>query len=361
RLEIDNSKLEGLEAPFVALVNHVSFYDFYYAEELLKKYNASYVINHHIFTRPVLKTIFVKCGMIPKKILCPDTAALKIMRTVKAGYPVVVFPEGRLSPDGRNSEIIENAAALYKKMGVPLVLTHIKNAYYTRPKWRSKFFKGDVSVSAMRVITPEELKQMSVEEIEKAIEENLFCEYNETPVHFPQKNKAKGLDGILYRCADCGELYSTKTKGNDIYCTKCGAVHSFDDTYHFTDDMRDIPTYYDRIKELERPGLADIRLETSVNTTIFSDEKPRTVKETGVCTLTKEAFTYRSDSIEFEIKTENLPALAFSCNEEFELYHDNKLYYFYPTEDKKQVARWSLIIDLLREERKGNGKEENAD
>ncbi|MBR5976229.1 MAG: hypothetical protein IK046_00270, partial [Clostridia bacterium] len=176
-----------------------------------------------------------------------------------------------------------------------------------------------------------------------------------------QKNKAKGLDGILYRCADCGELYSTKTKGNDIYCTKCGAVHSFDDTYHFTDDMRDIPTYYDRIKELERPGLADIRLETSVNTTIFSDEKPRTVKETGVCTLTKEAFTYRSDSIEFEIKAENLPALAFSCGEEFELYHDNKLYYFYPTEDKKQVARWSLIIDLLREERKGNGKEENAD
>ena len=48
---------------------------------------------------------------------------------------------------------------------------------------------------------------------------------------------------------------------------------------------------------------------------------------------------------------EKLPALAFSCGEEFELYHENELHYFYPLEESKQVARWALAVDLMAERR----------
>ena len=84
---------------------------------------------------------------------------------------------------------------------------------------------------------------------------------------------------------------------------------------------------------------------------MFPDKNERVRKETGVCTLTKESFTYRSDKTEFTVPTEKIPALAFSCGKEFEIYHDNDQYYFYPTENRQQVARWSLIVDLIREER----------
>ncbi|MBQ3417246.1 MAG: VTT domain-containing protein [Ruminococcus sp.] len=352
RLHIDDEKMKGIEAPFVMLCNHVSFYDFYYVLELLKDYKPAYIINHHITSAPVLRHFSKKAGMIPKKMFYRDTAAVKMLRTLRSGYPVVVFPEGRLSIDGRSSPIVESAASAYKKFGYPLVLANISGGYFTYPKWRGKFYRGDVTISVRRVLMPDDLRQMSVRQIEQAIEQALSYNASDNPVNrFHKKNKARGLNHMLYRCADCGELYTTQTKHSDLYCTACGSVHHLDDSYLFTDSIGSIPGYYDRIKELERRDLAETELKAEMNVKIFSDKKPRVRKEKGVCSLNREAFYYSSDQIRFSVPTEKIPALAFSCNKEFEIYYNNEQYYFYPVENPRQVMRWSLIIDLLREER----------
>ncbi len=352
KLTVDDKKLKGLKAPFVVLCNHVSFYDFYYMSELMKNYKPAYVINHHITSAPVLRFFSKKAGMIPKKMFYPDTAAVKIVRTLKAGYPVVVFPEGRLSADGRSSPIVESAAALYRRIGVPLVLAHISGAYFTYPKWRGKFFRGDVSIAVKRVLTPSELKQMTVEEIERAIEDTLTYNASDHPVNsYRQKNKARGLENLLYRCADCGALYTTRSRGNDLFCSSCGKAHHLNESYLFDGEIGSIPVYLDRIREMEKAELDDLVLRAEVDVKVFSDQKPRVRKEQGVCTLNKEAFSYHSDRIEFSVPTEKLPALAFSCGTEFELYHKGEQYYFYPKQDRSQVCRWSLIVDLLRERR----------
>ncbi len=358
RLHVDNEKLKGLEPPFVVLCNHVSFYDFYYTLELLKGYNCSYVINHHITEAPVLRYFSRKSGMIPKKMFYPDTAGWKMIKKLKAGYPVVVFAEGRLSVDGRNNPIVESAAAVYQRLRYPIVLAHISGGYFSYPKWRGRFFRSDVNVSVTRVIQPEELKQMSAAELEKIIAHSMTYDESENPVNsYRKKNMAVGLENVLYRCADCGELYTTRTKGCDIFCTACSKSHHLDANYRFTGDIGSIPEYYDRIKDYERAELNDLMLQTEADVKVYSDNKPRVRKEKGVCTLTKDEFTYRSDNIEFSIPTENIPALAFSCNKEFELYHNDLQYYFYPVENRRQAARWALIVDLLREERMKNGQE----
>ena len=69
--------------------------------------------------------------------------------------------------------------------------------------------------------------------------------------------------------------------------------------------------------------------------------------ERGECRLTPEGFSYRSESMAFSVPISRLPALAFSCGKEFELYHENELCYFYPLENPRQVARWALAVDLL--------------
>ena len=69
-------------------------------------------------------------------------------------------------------------------------------------------------------------------------------------------------------------------------------------------------------------------------------------------------FSYRSANMDFSIPTEKLPALAFSCGTEFELYHEGELCYFYPKENPLQTARWALLVDLLRKEREGKGDSE---
>ena len=38
-------------------------------------------------------------------------------------------------------------------------------------------------------------------------------------------------------------------------------------------------------------------------------------------------------------------------------YMDGDLYYFYPTENRRQVVRWALIVDLIKEMRDGETEE----
>ena len=352
RLHVDREKLAGLTAPFIVLCNHESFYDFYYVSELLRDWNPSYVLNLHYTLSRFGSRITKRTGMITKKLFYPDTAALKIARTIRAGYPVVIFPEGRLSPDGRHNPIVEDAAAIYKTLKTDLVIVGISGSYFANPKWRTKFYRTDIYVTAKEVITKEEIRQMSAEELSARIAAGIAFDESKDPRSLVKgKNRAKGLENILYRCADCGTLYSTRTKGADLICTACGSVHHLDESGRFTDAAESIPAYYDKIREMEKAELDGLTLSAKVHTKIFSPEKPRIRKETGICTFSKDGFRYESDQISFTIEAEKIPALAFSCNTEFELYYQNEEYYFYPDENRQQTARWGLIADLLREER----------
>ena len=354
RLHLDNEKLKGIEGPFVLLCNHPSFYDFYYVKRLLGDINPTFVVNSHIIAPPILHKLAKKGGFIPKKLFYPDTAAIKIIRTLKKGYSVVVFPEGRLSVDGRNNPIVESAARIYQKQKITLVLAKISGAYFSYPKWRSRFLKSDIHVSVERVIAGEEMAKLSVAEVETIINSTLSYNDSADPINrYAAKNKAKGLEDLLYRCADCGALYTTAADGDDLVCTVCGARHHLDESYRFTDGIGSISAYYDRIKALETAELASVELFAEVNTTVYSEGPYRTHKERGACSLTKDVFSYRSDKVSFTIPTAQLPALAFSCGKEFELYYKDELYYFYPVEQKEQCARWGLLVDLLAEKRAG--------
>ena len=352
RLHIDDEKLKGIKPPYILLCNHASFYDFYYVKQLLGNAPVSFVVNNHIGSSPVLKKLRKKAGLIPKKLFYPDTAGLRIMQMLNKGYPVVIFPEGRLSVDGRTYPIVESAARIYKKYGITLVLANISGAYFANPKWRKKFLKSDIYISVKRVIGSDEMKELSVEELEEAIVSAISSDASAEPVNrYKARNKAKGLENILYRCADCGSLYTTASDGNDLICTACGARHQLDESYLFSDSAKSIPAYYDSIKALEAAELDTFELHTEVDTVIYNDNERRPRKEHGECTLTKDGFSYTSDKVSFTVAISKLPALAFSCDKEFELYYQKELYYFYPVRERRQAARWALITDLLYEVR----------
>ena len=66
---------------------------------------------------------------------------------------------------------------------------------------------------------------MSGEELDRIIYETLYTDASLlTNRRYRQRDKAAGLERLLYRCADCGALYTTKGKGNTLICRSCGAV-----------------------------------------------------------------------------------------------------------------------------------------
>ena len=356
--EIDDQLLRETEAPYILLCNHESFEDFYYISQMAHPRNPTYLVNEYYCTRPILKTMGKRAGILPKKLFTREmSTGIGILRMLRRGYPVVIFPEGRLSPDGRSNPIVESGAGLYRRLGVTLVLVRIEGAYYAHPKWRKKKYPSDIRVRTRRVLGPEELKELTDGELDEIIRRELAGDASGYEGRaFPQKDKAAGLETLLYRCADCGALYQTEGVGNELRCRACGRSHRLDEHYRFTDAPGSISGYYDAIRRMEAAELDSLSLRAAVRTKIFGADGGPVRRETGVCTLDSSAFRYRSDTETFEIPVEKLPALAFSCGTEFELYHNNELHYFYPLEHPQQTARWALAVDLMAEKRGITGK-----
>ncbi|MBR0040369.1 MAG: 1-acyl-sn-glycerol-3-phosphate acyltransferase [Oscillospiraceae bacterium] len=362
RPEIRDERLGEAEPPYILLANHESFFDFYYIHQMAHPRNPTFLVNEFYTTRPVLKTLSRRAGILSKKLFTTELSSpVRIMRTLKDGHSVVIFPEGRLSPDGRSNPIVEEGGAFYKRMNADIVLVKINGAYFADPKWRKKRFRSSISVTVEDVIKKETLASMPADELNEKIASTLWNDASENVIcRYPQQDKAAGLETILYRCADCGALYTIMSEGNRLVCSACGTVHALDEQYRFTEAPFMIGAWYDRIREAEEKELDTLSLHCSVRTLIHGKDGGKNRKEKGECFLTPETFTYRSESGEFSIPTEKLPALAFSCATEFELYHDGELYYFYPETQPQQTARWGLAVDLLTERRRKNKKKETV-
>ena len=347
KVNIHDSLMEEVKAPYIMLVNHESFYDFLYVSQIAHPRNPAYVMNAYYYNFAIMRKLGPEGGMIPKKLFTTDmTSVMRMARTIVKGYPVIIFPEARLSPDGRTNFLVPGGA-FFQKLGADIVLVRITGAYFANPKWRKKRFLSDIDVTVEKVLKSDDVADMPAKELDELIDRTLYRNASENQkTLFPQKNKALGLENVLYRCADCGSLYTTKGIGNDIVCTKCGTRHTLNDHYLFDDSIGSIPGYYDRIKDMERAELDTLDMSAKVHTKIFNfKDKPR--KESGECFMTKDSFRYVSDSVSFRLNRSDIQAIPFSCGEEFEVYYNDELYYFYPEQDPQQCARWGLISDML--------------
>ena len=76
----------------------------------------------------------------------------------------------------------------------------------------------------------------------------------------------------------------------------------------------------------------------------------------GIFHLDKDHIIYRSteSDFSFEYETTSLQGIAYSANEEFEMWHKGELYYFYPSKDDRKICtRIALIHELMRDKAYG--------
>ena len=362
----NNEEVRKIEGPCLILANHHCFYDFNFVYKIDPDRHSAFVVNRYYFQVPVLGKLLKTSGFIPKKIFSADLDAVKkIIETKDKGYSITIFPEARLSTDGVYSYLDEKISSLCKALKIPVVLVRITGGYFCKPKWRKKSFKGNVEVDVKQIIHLDELESMSKEEIYSAITSALqFNEFDYVNQTYKQKNKAVGLENILYRCPHCGELYTNTAKGNKLVCSHCHHEYEIDESYKFkSGDIKDIHEYYEAIKELERKEIDNINMDIKVDTKIFFDvgKKHYTKKEKGTVHLDSNKFSYideRGVTI-FEKDLKLLEGIAYSVNEEFELYHEDKLYYFYPEGDRKICTRVALLFELIQERNMKNGTNSN--
>ena len=182
----------------------------------------------HLFKHPVFgKFVAHIAGPIPIVRAQMDVKSIQeAMQVRKDGGSLLIFPEANCCFSSKTSYIAPSIAKLVKKFKMPLALFNVRGSYLTRPRWSCSWRKGRTSCELVRVIEPEELAAMSVDEIYEAICEALSfneMEYQRGKmIPFKGHDLMDGAERMLYQCPECGRIMTMKSEGDGIYCTECG-------------------------------------------------------------------------------------------------------------------------------------------
>ncbi len=127
---------ENLDVPGGAIIvsNHVSLLDPPFVG-VAWDYEIRYLAKKTLFSHPIAGAIFRSWSAIPVDQDRPDMASLKtVIRYVKAGDKVLLFPEGNRAPDGVMQESEPGVGLIITKTNVPVIPVRIFGTYEALPR-----------------------------------------------------------------------------------------------------------------------------------------------------------------------------------------------------------------------------------
>ena len=205
-----------------------------------------FVSSEHVFRKGFVSWLLVYffAPIARVKGMTDATAALNIIRHVKKGTNVCLFAEGNRSYNGVTGPIFPATGKLAKATGASLVTYRLEGGYLTTPRWSKTTRKGFMRGYVVNVYSPEQLKQMTPEEVNDRIREDImedaFDRQLTMPYRYKGKDLAKGLENAIYFCPTCGKTGTLHSEGDVFSCT-CGLRVRFTETGFFEKVAADDP------------------------------------------------------------------------------------------------------------------------
>lgn len=361
-VKVNKKDMPKIEHPSILLFNHPAKLDFLWSFIPVYPNKVNPVVAYYYFCNFYVGRLLKNLGAFPKYLYQPDVSAMKnIVRVMKNNGVLGIAPEGRLCPHGCMEKIIPSTAKMIKKFGVQVIITKIHGSYFSTPKWAFTSRKGKITVEFKEILTPEQIKNLSVKEIYDILKQE--CDYDEfewqEKNHIPFKGKrfAEGLEEILYICPVCHNEYTYSSKENVLKCSHCHTEVTLDKYYQFHSDnkliFKNIRDWYNYQKEVERKNIENPNYELTSHVTLKHpdpDGKGFKIVGEGFTTLTCKGILYKgtinNEEKEILFKIENLSAVPFGVREDFEIYHHNTLYYFVP-DNIRECVKWSIVSEQM--------------
>lgn len=225
--KIEKINTDGLKPPYLLLCNHMQFMDF------CVSFKAAHP--HEIYNIATIdgfagrKKIMEKLGCICTRKFTVDINLVRACRKVLQEYGQVLcmYPEARYSPIGTTSIIPDVVGKLAKKNKVPVVILLNHGNYLNSPFWDFHHYrKVPFYATFKQILTAEQVSEMSVEEINEIIRREMeYDEYRwqkENNIRITEKNRALGLNKVLYQCPNCKTEGKMTGEGIHLCCEECG-------------------------------------------------------------------------------------------------------------------------------------------
>ncbi len=194
------------------------------------------------------------------------------LKVLGEGGTVAVYPSGNRSLSGKEWDIDISAAKLVKMAKVPLALYNICGCYGSDPRWGKGVRKGKVVTSLKKVLTPEQINQMSVEEIHAEIVKTLDVDDSALNVNFKSKHRAEYLERALYYCPQCKSFNTLTSNGAEFGCTNCDFKVEYGEDLTFKPISGELPygTVREWFDEQKQALFSEVK---KAEADLFSDQK----------------------------------------------------------------------------------------
>lgn len=273
---LNKSGMEEIEGkPYLLLVTHSSMVDF----NIMLKATHPYPVNNvmtlegfNTYTEPLMRSL----GVLGTRKFITDVHLIKNMKYCvdKLKTIFVLFPEARYSLDGCTSYLPDSVGKMAKLLRVPVVVLRIHGNFVTCPQWNKINKKTYVEAEMHPIVSAEETKTLTVEEINQRIQKNFVYDdfkwqyEKQLVINHPQR--AKGLHALLYKCPACGVEHQTDSEGIRLWCNACGKSWQMDELGRMQAENGE--TEFAHIPDWSNWERACVREEIEKGTYYFEDE-----------------------------------------------------------------------------------------
>ena len=307
------------DGPYIVMANHTTEEDMFMVGAAFKK-PMDFVVGEHLTRTKGGAKIFKYCEPIAIFKGSVATAPVReIMRRVKDGRNIMIFPEGSRNFNGETEPVGAAAGKMVKACRCGLYTYRTKGGYFMAPRWAKTFRKGHCEGEVVRYYSPEELGKMSAEEITAAINRDIYENAHETQRQWmkPYKGKdlAEGIENYCIICPECGSYDTLQSEGNTFRCGSCGLSGEYLETGFLKGEKLPFDNVLSwgrwqekRFDEDMNKRAEDERLFTEENLTLYevSEDHVQTTLGTGTLRAYKDHLEMLGNRWDFQ----NIPAMS---------------------------------------------------
>lgn len=334
--------------PFVLISNHFNTWDAFVVMNSVKK-NVRFVATEVAFLDFAKKIGMMHLARaIKKRVGKMDYQATKrIFNSLKQGYAVGLFPEGDNTFYGETLDIYQSTGKLLKRANVDVILIKQQGGYVSQPRWADFFSKkGVIYTKTSLLLSKEQLDTLTESDITKRVEEALYHnDYDfqrEKMIDFDRKNRAEGIERLVYRCNNCGGILTVYGKEHDIVCKQCGVIGTINE-YEFIEGNRHdnlVDYTHEMYEHIEEVINSRFQFEVTLNIVNVNKLKNKSLGTFHVDYHDKGLFLSNEKGEKYQFLLERIKYPVNTMRHSFSFDYDNITYNF--TDIRHQFALYEM-------------------
>ena len=367
------------DEPALILMNHSGFTDFEIAYSMLypRKFNTVAAFETFMGLEWLMKQI----GCFPTRKYVADIQLIHdIQHCIENKSSVLMFPEAVYTLDGTCVTLPATLAKFIKMLGTPFCMLKTNGVYLRNPAY-GYVKKREVPIHAelRYVLSSDEIKEMSVEEIQKVVDREFslddFRWQKENNIVIDEPFRAEGLNKILYKCPHCKKEGKMESEGIHLTCTACGKKWELTELGYLK--ALEGETYFDHVpdwykweRECVRREILDGNYGFDVPCDIMMIVDTKALYKVGSGRLsynTEDGFrlTGCDGKLDYQQKTKSMYTCEaipywYELDDAIGLGNNRALYYAFPNEQKEVVGKVKLAVEeayKIHEEQKQEAKQ----